>query len=65
MIIGKYMSLDRFRKVYSLLPDSEKKLTIILINDGKYTWEEAYSEIVKNTNVGKEIQKKLEKLKII
>lgn len=59
------MSLDRFRKVYSLLPDSEKKLTIILINDGKYTWEEAYSEIVKNTNVGKEIQKKLEKLKII
>jgi len=59
------MSLDKFRKVYSLLPDSEKKLTIIVIDNQKYTWEEAYNEIVKNSDIGKTIQKKLEKLNII
>ncbi|HLC39469.1 MAG TPA: hypothetical protein VJJ76_01155 [archaeon] len=59
------MSLDKFRKVYSLLPDSEKKLTIIVIDNQKYSWEEAYNEIVKNSDIGKTIQKKLEKLNII
>jgi len=59
------MSLDRFRKVYSLLPDREKNLIVIVIDNRKYAWEEAYSEIVKNTDIGKSIQKKLEKLNII
>lgn len=59
------MSLDGFRKVYSLLPESEKKLVIVVIDDKKYTWQESHDEIIKNTAVGNKIQKKLEKLRII
>ena len=59
------MSLERFRKVYSLLPESEKKLAIITIEDKAVTWEQAYAEIAKDTHLGQQIQEKLEKLNII
>ena len=59
------MSLERFRKVYSLLPESEKKLAVITVDDKAITWEQAYTEIGKDTDIGKQIQEKLEKLNII
>lgn len=63
--IKRNMSLERFRKVYALLPESEKKLTIIVIGEQKITWEQAHEEITKNSPLGNGIQQKLEKLEII
>jgi len=59
------LSKEKFRKVYALLPESEHKLTIVTIDDRKISWEEANREIMKDSDLGKTIQKKLEDLKII
>ena len=59
------MSLERFRKVYSLLPESEKKLTVVVIDNEPITWDQAYNEIKTNTELGKKIQDKLEELELI
>lgn len=60
-----FMSLDRFRKVFSIIPESEKKKPVIVIDDKTFTWEDAHQEILKNTEMGKQIQRKLEELNII
>ncbi len=59
------MSLERFRKVYSLLPESEKKLTVVVIDNEPIIWDQAYNEIKTNTELGKKIQDKLEELELI
>ena len=63
------MSLERFRKVYSLLPESEKKMIVIVIGEGetarKITWEEAYKEIKDDSKFGAVLQKVLEELDLI
>jgi len=59
------VSLERFRKVYSHLPEAERELPIVIVNDERISWEKAYKEIVGKTRLGKEIQKELERLDII
>lgn len=59
------MSIERFRKVFSVIPDSEKKKPIIVIDDKTVTWGDAFKEISGKTRVGEKIQKKLEELEII
>lgn len=59
------MSLERFRKVYSILPEKEKTMVIVVVDDKEYTWEEAYRQIKENSELGKIIQRKLEGLDII
>jgi len=59
------MSLERFRKVYALLPEAEKQLTVVVIDDKNINWDKAHEEITKNTPLGNDIQRKLEELKII
>lgn len=59
------MSLERFRKVYSLLPDSERKMVIVIIDERTFTWEEAYKEIKDGSELGERVQKGLEDLDLI
>lgn len=59
------MSLEKFRKVFSLLPEAERKLIVVVIDNKLMTWEATYKEIKENTELGKKMQKKLEDLNII
>lgn len=60
------MSIEKFRKVWSTLPKEERKLPIVVIKDEVITWEKAYREIIlKKTNLGEKIQKKMEDLKLL
>lgn len=59
------MSLERFRKVYAHLPEAEREMPIIIVDDVKMSWEKVYKEITKETELGKMIQKRLEDLDII
>lgn len=59
------MSRERFRKVYSVLPEAERNLTVVAIDKKSITWKKAFDEIMKDTNLGKRIQKRLEQLKLI
>ncbi|MBI3190690.1 hypothetical protein HYZ41_03220 [archaeon] len=56
---------ERFEKVYFNLPEAEKKLAIVIINEKQITWDEAYIEIKKDTELGKSIIEKLIKHDII
>jgi len=57
--------VDKFRKIFSRLPEGEKKMPIVKVNDRIMTWEEAYYEIIKETEKGKVILKKLEEMGIL
>ena len=62
----------RFLKVYQNLPLSERKNTILLLEDKKdkkkkepISWEIAYIEIEQETEIGEKILNKLIKLNLI
>lgn len=57
--------LNRFLKTYSNLPVEERKNTIIVIDDEPISWKMAYREIKNDSELGKEIGKKLIELGII
>lgn len=59
------MSKEKFLKVYSNLPEPERKQIIAIIDDKTYTWDRAYDEINNNTELGKKILKKIEDLGIL
>lgn len=59
------MSLERFRKVYAHLPEAEREMPIIIVNDVKMSWEKVYKELITETILGKKIQKRLEEMDII
>jgi len=59
------MSIERFRKIFSIIPDSEKKKPVIVIDSEIIVWERAYKEISGKTKLGEKIQKELERLDII
>ena len=49
----------RFNKVFNNLHETERKTTIVIIDDKKISWKNAKKEIDKKTNVGKKIYQKL------
>jgi len=59
------MSLERFMKVFSNLPINVRKEIIVVIDDQPITWNVAYNEIKHNTELGKQILKKLIELDVI
>ena len=59
------MDTERFRRIFAKLPESEKKLSVVKIEDNIYSWEESYKEIVNNTAIGEKIYKKLIEEEII
>lgn len=61
MLEGK----DRFLKVYSNLSIDIRKEVIILIDKQPISWNIAYEEIEKETDLGKKILKKLIQLNFI
>lgn len=59
------MSLERFRKVWAVLPEAERRLTVVVIDGRSITWEAAHREVAANTQLGRAIQTKLEELGLI
>jgi len=59
------MSLERFMKVFSNLPINVRKEIIVVIDDQPITWNVAYNEIKHNTELGKQILRKLIELDVI
>ena len=55
---------SRFLKAYSNLPEPEMQ-RVIAILDKPYSWNKAYAEISKDTELGKKILKKIEELGIL
>ncbi len=56
---------DKFLKVYVNLPVPERSQVVALIEDEPYSWNAAYLEISRNTELGQKILKKMELLGII
>lgn len=56
---------DRFFRVYSGVPESEKKLPIVVIDNKPVNWDLAYEEIKNETKTGEKILKILTDLEII
>ena len=59
------MSLERFMKVYASLPLPERELTVIVIDNKPISWNRTHIEIKNKTELGNQIQKRLEDLDII
>ncbi len=59
------MSMERFRKVFSVIPDSEKSKPILVLDEKIITWKDAFREISNKTDLGNQIQRMLEALEII
>ena len=57
--------VDRFFRVYSGVPTSERKLPIVVIDNKPINWDLAYEEIKNETKVGEKILKILIDLEII
>ena len=56
---------EKFLKVYSNLPLKLRDEIILVLDDEPITWRVAYLEVKNETKLGKEILKRLFKLKII
>ena len=59
------MTLSRFVKVYNSLPLAERNMPAVVIDEEGISWKLCYEEIKEDTELGKRIQKQLEKLKLI
>lgn len=59
------MDIDKFRNVFARLPEAEKKLPIVKIDNKFYSWNKCYKEIVNKTELGEKIYKKLENYGLI
>lgn len=59
------MTKDIFLKTYANLPEPEREQVIVVIDDKAYSWNVANSEISGDTELGKQILKKIEALDIL
>ncbi|MGC8812452.1 MAG: hypothetical protein ACP5O8_02590 [Candidatus Aenigmatarchaeota archaeon] len=57
--------ISKFRRIFSCLPEGERKLPIVKVDDRIFTWEEAYKEIIKKTSLGVKILKELKEMGLI
>lgn len=56
---------DRFLKVYANLPIDVRKEIVAVIDEKPVSWDVAFFEIEKETELGKKILEKLRKLELI
>jgi hypothetical protein len=59
------MDIDKFRNIFARLPEAEKKLPIVKIDNRFYTWEECFREVANKTELGEKIYKKLKDYELI
>lgn len=64
LLISMVISKEEFLKVYSNLPEGVRRETIIVIEDKPYTWNAVYVEIVNDSEFGKLMLDKIDKLGI-
>ena len=59
-------NVSNFKKIFANLPEKIRNEDIILVVDKKpYTWNAVYLEVQNDTNLGKEMLKKLKELNIL
>lgn len=56
------MSKEFIQRWYAKIPELERDLPIIMIDNRVYTPREVYNEVMANTDLGRQMQAKLEKL---
>ena len=56
---------ERFLRVYANLPLNTRQEIIVVLEERPISWDAAYFEVKNNTEKGKEILQKLDKLKLI
>lgn len=56
---------SRFLKIYANLPEKLREGIIVVIDGKPYTWNSSYIEITNDTQLGRDIYKKLIKMEII
>ena len=59
------MSKERFLKAYANLPEPERHQVIAIIDEKPYSWNVAYVEVSNDTELGRKILKKLERMNIL
>ena len=59
------MSKDKFLKTYANLPEPEREQVIAIIDNKTYSWNVAYIEILNDTELGKQILKKIEAMELL
>ena len=59
------MTKENFLKIYANLPEPEREQVIVVINDKTYSWNVAYAEISEDTELGKQILKKMQALELL
>ena len=59
------MSKEKFLKVFANLPEPEREQVIAIIDNKTYSWNVAFNEISNDTELGKEILKKLENMGLL
>jgi len=56
---------DRFLKVFSNLQIDVRKEIVVVIDNQPISWDVAFAEINKETNLGKNILEKLVKMEVV
>jgi len=56
---------DKFLKVYANLPEPERGQVIVVIDERTYSWNIAYEEISNDTQLGNQILKKMELMRLL
>lgn len=59
------MSKEKFLSIYANLPEPEREQIIAIVDDKTYSWNIAYYEISKDTELGKKILEKIEQVGIL
>ena len=55
----------KFKRIFSLLPPSERDLPIVKLDKKIFTWREVYKEIVKKTELSEKLLKEMEEVGLI
>lgn len=59
------MDYSRFQKVYANIPAKLRNSIVLVLEDKPYTWNAVYVELINNTELGKNMYKKLIEMEII
>lgn len=57
--------ISKMRRIFSRLPPAEKKMPIVEVENKILSWEEAYREVIKKSEISEKILKRLEELGLL
>ncbi|MEM0473335.1 MAG: hypothetical protein QXF88_01280 [Candidatus Aenigmatarchaeota archaeon] len=57
--------VSKFIRIMSILPQSERKLPVIKLEERIYTWDDILNEVKKKTKDGERLLKELKKMGLL